>query len=74
MPKKIWFMLLVRPTWLYTYEVEVLYSCPRIAKMLYQLLAEGKGILVRGCLEEAQVQKRESMYKNVIEGPVPEMS
>ncbi len=65
---------LVRPTWLYANEVKVLYRCPRIVNMLYQLLAEGKGISARECLEEAGMQNREPMYKNVIEGSVPEAS
>jgi hypothetical protein len=40
--------------------------------MLYQLLADGKGIFVRECLKEAGVQNQEPMYKNMIKGPVPE--
>ena len=79
---------LVRPTWMFAYRVKVPYRYPRIAKMLYQLLAEGKGILVRVCLKEksetcsfSQVQNREPMYKNMIMNarlaafcPVPEAS
>jgi hypothetical protein len=59
---------------MFTYGVEVPYRNPHIANMLYQLLAEGKGISVRGCLKEAGEQNREPMYKNMIEGPVPEAS
>jgi len=54
--------------------VKVLYRYPRIVNMLYQLLAEGKGIFVRRCLEEAGMKNREPMYKNMIKGPVPEAS
>ena len=67
-------ILLVRPTWLYAYEVKVLYRYPRIAKMLYQLLADGKSTFVSECLKEAGVQNRELMYKNVIKGLVLELS
>ncbi len=54
--------------------MKVLYSYLRIVNKLYKLLAESKGIFVRKCLKEAEVQNREPMYKNMIEGLVPEVS
>jgi hypothetical protein len=59
---------------MFTNGVKVPYSYPRIVKMLYQLLAESKGIFVKECMKEAGVQNREPMYTNMIEGPVPEAS
>ena len=41
-----------------------------VFNILIKILADGKGISVRGCLKEARVQSCEPTNRNGIQGPV----